>query len=318
MKVLLTNSGRRTYIVKYLFELQDSYDSNIEVFVSDTSIDVPSFWVDERIHQIVTPRVDKDNDYYIEVLLQKCQENDIDIIIPLMDYELCLLAKNKEQFKEIKTTVVVSDYAIVENCLDKNKCYEFCIKNSILIPKTWHQKEKISTDKGIVVKKINGSGSVDLHNFKSKEVISTFFDDTFLYQELIVGQEYGMDILNDFDGNFLHCCARKKLAMRAGETDKAEVIYDERFTKLAKIISLLFKHIGNMDIDFIVDEGGAIYFIDFNPRFGGGYPFTHLAGFNYIKAIFELHKDRQTSLPFRGKRIVGMKGIETFVREVDS
>ena len=38
-----------------------------------------------------------------------------------------------------------------------------------------------------------------------------------------------MDILNDFDGNFLHCLARKKISMRAGDTDKAEIISSKKF-----------------------------------------------------------------------------------------
>ena len=166
---------------------------------------MPSFWVDHRVHQIVTPRVDRDNAYYIEVLFQKCRDNGIGMIIPLMDYELHLLAQNKEKFKSIGTTIVVSDYETVVNCLDKNKCYSFCHENSIQVPQTWYRKDDVSTDKHVVVKKINGSGSLDLHIFDSIKQISSCFDDTFLYQEFVQGQEYGMDILNDFDGIFLHC-----------------------------------------------------------------------------------------------------------------
>ena len=61
----------------------------------------------------------------------------------------------------------------------------------------------------------------------------------------------------------------KKISMRSGETDKAEVIYDRRFNELAQKISAVFKHIGNLDVDFIIDNFNDIYFIDFNPRFGG-------------------------------------------------
>ena len=36
------------------------------------------------------------------------------------------------------------------------------------------------------------------------------------------------------------------------------------------------------------DSKGKIYFIDFNPRFGGGYPITHLSGFNYLSALLNM------------------------------
>ena len=42
---------------------------------------------------------------------------------------------------------------------------------------------------------------------------------------------------------FIHCCVKKKISMRSGETDKAEVIYDRRFNELAQKISAVFKHI---------------------------------------------------------------------------
>ena len=31
-----------------------------------------------------------------------------------------------------------------------------------------------------------------------------------MLQKFIVGDEYGVDILNDFSGKFVHCCIKKK------------------------------------------------------------------------------------------------------------
>ena len=110
-----------------------------------------------------------------------------------------------------------------------------------------------------------------------------------------------MDILNDFDGNFLHCLARKKISMRAGDTDKAEIISSKKFSNLAKKISSKLKHVGNLDIDFLVNKK-KIYVIDLNPRFGGGYPFTHEYGYNYIKALIELSLNNKKKIKFNLKK----------------
>ena len=45
-----------------------------------------------------------------------------------------------------------------------------------------------------------------------------------IIQEKLIGDEYGLDVFNDLNGNFLTCVPKKKLAMRAGETDSAEII----------------------------------------------------------------------------------------------
>ena len=54
---------------------------------------------------------------------------------------------------------------------------------------------------------------------------------------------------------------------------------------------------------------GRIYFIDFNPRFGGGYPLTHISGFNYLQALLDMVMNRPVNFPTEEKQMVLMKGI---------
>ena len=107
-----------------------------------------------------------------------------------------------------------------------------------------------------------------------------------LIQEKITGTEFGMDVLNDFEGNYVGTFVRQKLAMRAGETDKAISVIDERFNKVGKIIGENLKHIGNLDCD-VFEHAGALYVLELNPRFGGGYPFSHEAGINTAAIYIE-------------------------------
>ena len=73
-----------------------------------------------------------------------------------------------------------------------------------------------------------------------------------------------MDILNDLNGNFIHFCVKKKYQIRAGDTDKAEIINPKKFSKLAYKISSSLNHIGNLDIDFMYRNKKA-YVLDLNP-----------------------------------------------------
>ncbi len=111
-------------------------------------------------------------------------------------------------------------------------------------------------------------------------------DHAILIQEKINGKEYGMDVLNDFDGNYVGTYVRQKLQMRSGETDKAISVIDERFEQIGKVIGENLKHIGNLDCD-VFEYEGALYVLELNPRFGGGYPFSHEAGNNTATIYIE-------------------------------
>src|SRR5690606_10378616 len=95
-----------------------------------------------------------------------------------------------------------------------------------------------------------------------------------------------MDVLNDLKGNFTASFAKAKLGMRDGETDKAITVSGERFDEVGKKLGTGLKHIGNLDVD-IFENNGNLYILELNPRFGGGYPFTHEAGVNIAKIIVE-------------------------------
>ena len=105
-----------------------------------------------------------------------------------------------------------------------------------------------------------------------------------IVQECIQGQEYGLDIMNDLDGNYIATSVKKKLTMRAGETDKAITVRDERLEDIGRGISQAMRHVGILDCDLIVSNSRAVV-LDLNPRFGGGYPFSHRAGVNMPAAI---------------------------------
>jgi len=105
-----------------------------------------------------------------------------------------------------------------------------------------------------------------------------------MIQEKIIGIEYGLDILNDFARKSVIVYAKQKLAMRAGETDKAVLRNKPDLEKVGFKIGNALGHIGNLDCD-IFESNGNYFLIEMNPRFGGGYPFSHKAGANFPAAL---------------------------------
>ena len=108
-----------------------------------------------------------------------------------------------------------------------------------------------------------------------------------IVQECIGGVEYGCDIVNDLEGRYRSSFVKRKFGMRAGETDAAESVEHPAVVAVAEKIGRWSGHLGCMDSDWIVGDDGVPRLIELNPRFGGGYPFTHAAGANIVRACVD-------------------------------
>ena len=118
-----------------------------------------------------------------------------------------------------------------------------------------------------------------------------------LIQEKLDGREFGMDILNDFNGHYYGTFVREKLSMRSGETDKAISVIDQKFEAVGQKISENLKHIGSLDCDVFM-ANNQLYVLELNPRFGGGYPFSHEAGINTAAIYIAWLKGEQNTAQF--------------------
>lgn len=103
-------------------------------------------------------------------------------------------------------------------------------------------------------------------------------DDLIVVQPRIRGTEYGIDVVADLGGHHVGTLSRLKIRMRSGETDLAESTAIDPFMTTSERISAALGHRGLIDTDVIRDSAGHNWVIDINPRFGGGYPFSHMAG----------------------------------------
>ena len=64
------------------------------------------------------------------------------------------------------------------------------------------------------------------------------------------------------------------------------VVQIRKIDLFAEKLSQALRHIANLDVDVFVN-GDKVYMLEMNARFGGGYPFSHLAGVDLPKAIIK-------------------------------
>lgn len=301
MNLLLTSVGRRSYLVKYF---KEALDGNGQVHVSNSSGLSPAFPYAD--HSVVTPLAYSDS--YIPFLLEYCQKNNIDAILSLLDLDLPVLAAHREQFAAVGTRLLISDSKVIEICNDKWLSYQFLRENEFQTPTTWISLEAFHNDGGhfpVLIKPRWGMGSLSIFEAENEMELTVLFhkakkatlcspmlryeagqdmERCVVIQEKLNGQEYGLDIINDLTGKYQTTIVKKKLAMRAGETDCAQVEDVPVLKRLGQKISSVLGHIANLDADVFMADGKP-YVLEMNARFGGGYPFSHLAGVDLPRAI---------------------------------
>ncbi len=311
MNILLTSVGRRAYLVKYF---KDVLGESGQVHVSNSDDMTVAFQYADK--SVITPLIYDES--YIPFLLRYCQENRIDVLLSLFDIDLLILAQHKAEFAAISTRVIVSAPELIEICNDKWKTYQFLKEHGFCVPKTYLSLQEVmgALDAGIlhypiIVKPRFGCGSIAMSVADDEMSLLYYFsrntravnrtylkyesatvEDKIIFQEFLKGQEYGADIINDLQGNHVNTIVKKKSAMRAGETDIAETVDEPAIRQELDRLGSLTGHIGNMDCDvFLVD--GKPYVLEMNARFGGGYPFSHVAGCDLPKAIVQWCQGRE-------------------------
>lgn len=306
INILLTSVGRRGYLVEYF---KKALNGRGFVHVANSSSVTPAFKYADK--SVVTPLIYDEK--YISFLLDYCLDNNIKAIISLFDIDLPVLAQNCRKFEDIGVKVIVSDYEIVKICNDKWLAYKFLLENGFNVPKTYVDIDKARDDleKGIlnfpvIIKPRWGMGSIGVFQADNIDELNVLYkktlneikksylkyessvaiDSSVIIQEKLVGDEYGLDIINDLDSKYVNTVVKRKYAMRSGETDCAVTEDNIVLKELGKKLSSCTKHVANLDVDVFLTNSDA-YILEMNARFGGGYPFSHMAGVDLPKAIVE-------------------------------
>lgn len=305
MNILFTCAGRRTYLLKYF---KENLGVDDKIFATDMQLSAPALQAADvklQVPAVYDPE-------YVNITLSICREHNIDALLSLNDLELPILAENKFRFEELGVKVIVSNPEVIDIAFDKYKTAQWVESLGLVAPKTYVRLEDAKKalaageiDFPLFMKPRWGSGSIGLESIADMEELDIFYsllmkkikktilatasigDEYIMIQEKLTGNEFGLDIMNDLNGKHIGVSVKQKLAMRAGETDKAVTVDIPEVRDMGRKIGESLGHIGNLDVDVMQRADGAYCVLELNPRFGGGFPFSYEAGVNMPKAIIQ-------------------------------
>lgn len=289
INILILSAGTRDKVVQYF---RKAFSGKGNVIATDMSELAPALYDADKYY--IVPRMTAPN--YLDVILDICKKEKITGVLSLIDPELSLLAENIRKFEAIGTKVIGSSYELCELALDKFQMYNWLTEHNYKCAKSYMDKEVFFADVEagkisypVFVKPARGSASIAISKVYDKETVELLFahDEGLMIQEFLDGQEIGADVYIDMvSKEIVSIFTKKKIKMRAGETDKAVSFKDEKlFTLIEKFVSEA-GYIGQIDID-IFEINGEYYISEVNPRFGGGYPHAYESGCDHMTMIAE-------------------------------
>ena len=285
MNILILSCGTRNKVVQYF---KRAVGTQGTVVATDMQVTAPALY--EADKQYIVPRMTESG--YIDIILEICCKENIKGILSLIDPELSLLAEHVEKFKKCGVTVIGSSFKLCEMSLDKYKMYLWLKAHNYKCADSFMNFvdfEKSNINYPVFVKPAKGSASIAISKAEDERTARFLFEqkDGMMIQEYLQGQEIGADVYIDMiSGEVVSIFTKKKLVMRAGETDKAESLKDDKLFSLIEKFVKEAGYRGQIDID-IFENNGEYYISEVNPRFGGGYPHAYECGVDHMKMIVQ-------------------------------
>ena len=287
MNILILAAGTRNKVVQYF---RRAVGGCGKVIATDASRLGPAIYDADQYY--IVPSITEPG--YIDLILDICKKEKIGGVLSLIDPELSLLAANKDRFRAVGTTVIGSTYELCEMSLDKMQMYQWLTAHGYKCAGSWMDKDAFykAVEAGevsypVFVKPYRGSASISISKVYDRDTVELLFAhaDDLMIQEFLNGQEIGADVYIDMiSGEVISIFTKKKIKMRAGETDKAVSFKDPALFALIEKFVLEAGYRGQIDID-IFEINGEYYISEVNPRFGGGYPHAYESGCDHMKLI---------------------------------
>ena len=287
MNLLILSCGTRDKVVQYF---KTAFAEQGRIVCTDCSPYAPALYEADAYY--IVPRITAPD--YLEVLYEICKKEAITGVLSLIDPELSLIAAHEAQFRALGVQIIGSDYELCERTLNKWELFGWMEAHGYPCAKTYCTMEAFcaALERGevqfpVFVKPMKGSASIQIAKADDMETAAFLFahGEQMIIQEYMTGQEIGADVYIDLiSKKVVSIFTKKKLVMRAGETDKAVSFIDEKLFAFITKFAEESGFAGQIDID-LFEKDGVYYISEVNPRFGGGYPHAYACGADHMALI---------------------------------
>jgi carbamoyl-phosphate synthase large subunit len=277
VNILFPSVGRRVELLRCFREAYK--DLGVEGNIVATDIDPLAPALREADRFYLGPRIDDPS--YVSTLIDICRNEAIDLIFPLIDPEIPVLAAARDELQATGAFVCTVDERGARIASDKLETYRFFVAAGIPTPRTWTPDE-LDMDAlafPLFLKPRFGSAGVDTIKVDDSDALRFFIGRVSdpIIQEFLPGAEITSDVLCDTRGEVRAVVSRQRIEVRAGEVAKGKTIVDPAIIEHSATAARGLGAVGPVTVQCILKDGEP-FFTEVNARFGGGVPLGIAAG----------------------------------------
>lgn len=198
--------------------------------------------------------------------------SNIDLVIPSFDEMLLGWAQGLHLGNSSRSTrVIISQPDVISTFVDKWKAFQFFVNHGIPTPMTSLEQEFP------LLKPRFGRGGKGVVMTKEPSDMTGFIS-----QELVVGDEYTVDVFCDNSSKPIYIVPRKRIEVRDGKSTQGVVVDNPRIEQMVRDLCAATKFCGPINIQCFSEPSGLIKVIEVNPRIAGGMALGFAATENWV------------------------------------
>ena len=277
LNILFTSVGRRVELLRHFRRAYEVLKLSGRIVALDIDPLAPALQVADRCH-IVPPLSSAD---YIPTLIEICRKEAVNLIFPLIDPDIPVLAAHRSAIEKTGACVAVVAAEACAVTADKWQTMRFFQQLRLPVPRSWlpGQLDPGKARYPLFIKPRRGSAARHTHKVHNEEELSFFcrYVPDPIIQEYLPGPEITNDVICDLNGEVLAVVSRRRIEVRWGEVAKGVTIYDPTIIEACVRIAAALPAIGPITAQCIMKDGVG-HFTEVNARLGGGIPLGIAAG----------------------------------------
>ena len=287
VNILLCSIGRRVELARLFKQAYQRTGIKGKIVGFDINPTAPALWEVDKPY--IVPRLNTPE--YLPALIDICRKEQINLILPLIDYDIPVLAQNKTAIEETNATVCVIPEEMVSVVNDKWATYQFFTQLGVKTPKSWLPEtlnnETLSYP--LFIKPRQGSASQHTFKVNNQRELEFFIDygPDPIIQEFIPGAEITNDVMCDFTGVMQTFVSRQRVEVRSGEVNKGVTIFNEGICRDSSKIAAALQAVGPITVQ-CMQKDNTPYFTEINARLGGGVPLGVAAGVHSLDRLLQI------------------------------